>query len=464
MGKKLDDSYFKMYEDLLEDESNDTNSVFRINKNRKFFDEEPERFITDDELEEKIQKQNNPDLPRVPKGPIKIEEQIQFKRYTKRHQHKYTEKEMEEIRKGCEESLVHDYSKNDMYHLSDEEREKLDSLAKMRVKIGKLHKTYGKVDEYIEAMRIFVEAWELLEKEENYLHSEEEFFKMVAEGKIYNSSIIMPHLRKMDKYNKELLYKYICNPNLDPKDLVANKNVDPDDDFYYEDDETAEDKMERLLSPEEALFVEQYEDNPPDMEFKEIKNKYIKGYDQKNFYNSKKKKLSKKEKFLVNDIHRILNRIQNNVAYANTDMYAKSWYITSSLFEKEKKKESVYDKIPFDGSWTSKDDLMLYDLAIQEEIANEHPYGEMYLTNSDKQLSEFFKVMEENGLNVVELRRRMNMSENDLKENDIKKTKRENRKKEAAIMQRITKLNGDPKFKKLVSKAEKAINEHLGSY
>ena len=51
-----------------------------------------------------------------------IEEDVHFKTYSKKYQHKYTDKEMEEIRKSCECTIVHDYGEHDIYHLSDEER------------------------------------------------------------------------------------------------------------------------------------------------------------------------------------------------------------------------------------------------------------------------------------------------------------------------------------------------------
>ena len=87
-----------------------------------------------------------------------------------------------------------------------------------------------------------------------------------------------------------------------------------------------------------------------------------------------------------------------------------------------------------------------------------------YITNADKELQTFFRTMEDNGVNVIELRRRMNMSNDTLNTQESNKTKKENKKIESALIQRITKLNGDPKFKKIVSKAEKSINEDLEKY
>ena len=462
----MNDEYLEKYSRLLEDEAlfGDVDRGLAFKSNRgKFFDEDPEDFVTDDEVK-KVMEQQGEGLPDVPKKPRKTEEEMVFKRYRVQHEHKYTEKEMKQIREEANGVIVHDYAEKDMYHMSDEERAKADSLAQLRVKISGLHKMYSKVDEYVKAMRIFIEAWETLAKKDNFLHDDKEFFQMVADGRIYNSSIIMPRLRKMEKYNVDLLIKYISNPELDPSELVDPVYSD-DDDFYNEDIETDEEKMERLLSPEEALFIEQNTDNPPEMQVKEIKRKYIKGYDQKGYsLRKRKKKLSKKERAIAESTHDILNKIQRNVSNSYADMYTRSWFVTSSLFDKPKEPESPYDRIHFDGSWTSKDDLLLYDLAIQEELMNEHPIGERALTNNDKYIQEFFRTMEDEGLNVIELRRKMNMTSSELSAKENKNQKKENRKREAAIIQRITKLNGDPKFKKLVSKAEKAINEKMEEY
>jgi len=58
----------------------------------------------------------------------------------------------------------------------------------------------------------------------------------------------------------------------------------------------------------------------------------------------------------------------------------------------------------------------------------------------------------------------MNMSDEKAKAAETKKERKENRKIESAILQRISKLNESPKFKKMVAKAEAAINEQIKEY
>ncbi len=433
-------------------------------------DEDGEDFVTSKEIV-KMHKEgdiSDENLKKITGGPIEIEEDVHFKRYTQKRQHKYTEKELAEIREGCKRTYVHDFSEHDRFHISDEERAKNDSLAELSVKLAGLKRIYRKVDQYIYAMRVVIEAWEMIEKKENMIHDPDEFYKMIADGRIYHTGILMPKLKGMDKYNIDLIIRYISNPELDPEELLTEEEIKKRDPFYddewdNEDEESEEDEMERLLSPEEVQYIIDNEEDPPMMKVHDIKNKYIKGYDRKSF--TKNKKFSKQEKIFTKSLHEILKKIQSNPNNRSEyNDYPRSFLVTNSMFDQPKKEKDFWDNLYFDGSWANEDDLFLYDLAVEEEMAKQKPAGERYMTYADKELQEFFRTMEEAGMNVTELRRRMNMSEENLKKETSEKSKRENKKIEAALIQRITKLNNNPKFKKLVSKAEKAINENLENY
>ena len=130
------------------------------------------------------------------------------------------------------------------------------------------------------------------------------------------------------------------------------------------------------------------------------------------------------------------------------------------MFDVSKEPKSFWDDLYFDGSWTNKDDLFLYDMAVREELLKQHPPREKYLTYADKELAKFFSTLEENGMNVIELRRKMDCTSEDIAEAENKRTKKENKKIESALIQRITKLNNSPKFKKIVGKAENALNKY----
>ena len=423
--------------------------------------DDSESFMTSKDLveqKEKIEKQNpNINIPIIPPD---IEEEVHFKRYTKKRAHKYTESEMKAIRESCVSTIVHDYGERDIYHLSDEERRKNDMLAELSMKLSGVKRVYRKVNEYVEAMRIVVEAWQLLEKN-NYIHTRDEFFDLVADGTIVSSRIVMPKLKKSDQYNMDTIIKYISNPELDANDLQPKKpNVN---DAWYEDDwedETAEELAQRLLSPEEIQYIMEHEDNPEELVTKDLKAKYIKDYDTRTtIIGRKKRKFTKNEKAIVADTHDMLNQIQNNPNNRYNSDYSRSYTITNSLFEIPKKEKSMWDDLYFTGSWANKNDMFLYDIITEEERMKQHPPREVYVTYGDRELRSFFNIMEANGISTLELQRAMNATQEDLKLSQAKSVKKENKKLESELIQRITKLNDDPKFKKIVSKAEKALNK-----
>ena len=119
----------------------------------------------------------------------------------------------------------------------------------------------------------------------------------------------------------------------------------------------------------------------------------------------------------------------------------------------------MWDDLYFTGSWANKNDMFLYDIITEEERMKQHPPREVYVTYGDRELRSFFNIMEANGISTLELQRAMNATQEDLKLSQAKSVKKENKKLESELIQRITKLNDDPKFKKIVSKAEKALNK-----
>lgn len=469
MEKSMDD----FYREVIEAEASRFSSAGDILSGGRPYlsteDDDAETFITSEDVEKIKEKEaDNPYRP-IQSGDGVIEEDIHFKRFTTRRAHKYTDREMQEIRASCVTTIVHDYGEKDKYHQSDEERARNDMLAEIRVKLGGLTSTYRRIDQYVEAMRVVVAAWELLEKNGNYLHSENEFFRMVARGEIFSTSIIMPKMKKIEQYDIETLIKYISNPELDPRDLLPKEVKRPDDfyddDEFDEDGETEAESLMRYLSPEEAQWINEHKDNPPEYVVKDINPKLIRGYDRygatSKILSKKKKKMSKAKKYEVERLHDILNRIQANPNNRNS-MYSQSFGITHGMFDVEEEEKNWMDEIPFEGSWASEIDTYLYDLMLREELLRRHPHNDKYQTYADRERARFFKVLEENGVNVVHLRRIMECTDEDVRRESIEKLRKSNKKLESNILQRITKLNQSDKFKKLVAKAEEAINRQYG--
>lgn len=296
------------------------------------------------------------------------------------------------------------------------------------------------------------------------------------------------------------IIKYISNPDLDPADLMNSSNsgnsYDPDFDFiedrpeyqeYFDEymstvtDEMREDmddydirskadsyaksKIEeddamRLLSEDEVQYLMDYLDNPPEFSVDEIPRKYIKGYDTRgSLTRGKKNKLSKSDRYIQKDVHDMLMRLQNNPAYRDVDEYNRSYIITHGMFSGDKPEKDFWDDLFFDGSWANDDQVYLYELASREELMKLHIPSQRFRTYGDVQLDEFFRTAEMNGINVIELRRKMNMTESGVdSKQEVKEKVKQNKKMEAQILQRLEKLNNDPKFKKLVEKSEKALN------
>lgn len=440
-----DTDVLSMYSELLDSEAKDKS--FR-RKGGNFDEEDGEVFVTSKELaKQKEEFEKATGSPSDHDGVI--EEEAHFKRYTKRRKHKYTEAEMEKIRDSCRNTIVHDYSENDIYHLSDEERQKNDMLAEMSLKLARLKRTYRRADQYIEAMRIVFEAWELLEKN-NYLHTKDEFFELVAEGKIVSNRILMPKLKGMNRYNIDLLIMYISNPDLDAS-IFAPKAMD-DDDFFS--DETEEEQMTRLLSVQEAEAILNADEviDPPTIEVGEMKRKYIKGYDRR----SKKKKGKKRDRMIRESVGELLRKIENSRMYRDYTSYT----ITTNIFDVEKEKPSLWDEHPMTDSWADEDAVRLHELELQEAMMEQHPEDERYMTYGDKALQQFYRISEEHGVNMVDMRRRIDGDAEEISRKKLELSKKENKKMEAGLIQRITKLNQSKKFKKLASRAESALENY----
>lgn len=436
----------KMYEELM-----NTEAMSKMFQHSQFNDpEETETFVSTKELVEenngKPIRYNHEEEPEV----------LHFKKYSQRRQHKYTQQEMDAMRKSCENTIVHDYGHFDWYHVSDEERAKNDELAEISLKLAKVRSSYRRVDQYIEAMRTVYQAWEILSKM-NYIHTKKEFFKLVAKGNIVSNRIIMPKLKSKKSYNLDLICKYISNPNMDISHLAPKKTNFNMHDIFLPDDEieTNEETMKRLLSPKEVEYALDHADNPEPMRVDFIKQKEIKGYTNKN--PKKKKNESKKQFNKRKDLYQILNKIENSSHYKD---WTNSYMITNSLFEKNKEEVDFWDKIPFTGSWTKKKDSKLYDIATYLTMLEQTPPREKYMTYREQKLSEIFRSMEDNGISTIDFRRRLADNGISTERMKMKNAKKNNRKLEAAIIKRIEGLNKSKEFRKITKKAEEALSKY----
>jgi len=418
---------------------------------------EVETFITSEDIAKAQLKKDERDSRSLSLHPDRIEETFFWDKPNPEDTTKYSEEEKLAFREGCRRVIVHDYGDKDFYHFTDDELTRNDQLAKISMKLGSLKRIYRSVDTYIQAMRIVFEAWSML-ADSNPLHTRAEFLKYVAEGVIISNRIIMPRLKGINNYNHEMILEYISNPHLDPKDLLPKITLR--DELGLADDDDLMIELERLLDPEEKEYLLEYDQHLKNqtadtLEVIPIKSKYLKSYDDQ-LTRKKKKKIPKKEKGVSESIGKMLKRIQIN-NYQKT-VLGYSFGITENFF-KEDKSKTPFERHRYQGSWQDDEIFHLYQLAMYEESLKE-PVPEGYgLTYGDYELQKFFRILEHKGLNTVELRRRMNQSPENYVEVQKRKSRRTNKKIEVAISERIQRLNDNPKFKKLIKKAEKDFVE-----
>lgn len=450
---------FGMYNELMNEINRDSGMMTFQSNNKSYQtkrfnenDEDAEVFMTS--VEKIKEERKNDEILEGKRNLVTgdIEESVVFKRYSKQREHKYTQQEMDSIIQSCKTVIVHDYGERDMYHISDEERLRHDQLADVALKLGGLKRIYRRVDQYIEAMRIVYQAWNILATS-NYLHSRDEFFEGVASGHIVSNRIIQPKLKKIDDYNADKLIQYISDTSLDPRDLLPEEE-DPYDQFYTDEEYEAE--QARLLSPEEIEYLVNYnEEESEGLIVKDVKWKYIR-HSSSTSGKKDKKKLKKSEKKIRNSVSALVSKISNGNHYKT---YGYSYGITEDIFKKITNR-SIYDNVRFDGSWSNDDAVEIYDLAISEEILSDHPDNERYLTYGDKELQGFYQTLERNGMNTVELRRRISGDQSTYNVEKQKANKKENKRIESSLINRINNLSKNEKFKKLVTKAEKKLEEY----
>lgn len=421
----MNQDYLKMFENM-------TSSIDFCKAKNRIDDEEVEAFRFGNEPE--TNKEESPSKEQVP-----IDESIHFQRFNKRYIHKYNNKEMAQIRLGCKNVIVNDYGTNDMFHMSDEEKLKNDQLAEIAIKLASVKSIYRRLDQYIEAMRIVYKAWEIL-SEKNYVHSKKEFFKLVGKGKIVSNRIIIPQMKNFNKYNKELIEKYISNPELDASIFAPEDKFAP----LYSSDEDIEEEMTCLLTEEDYNNIQAFNENTcGEIEVEELPDKFMKNYLQP--------KYDKKKSYHQTVFNQIMNENRKVMTLGN------QYIFSSAMFDKVKK-ESAYDKIKFKASWQNADDVDYYNMMIDEAYMNEP--ANKWSTNADEHLKMFYNEMDRAGLTWRQISINGNNSSSFEKDRE-KLSIKENKKLERDILNRIVEMNNNKKFKELSKNAEEKLNKFM---
>ena len=412
----------KRYLEMFENMTSSTNF-------HNFKDNEIEIFTVGDKTQDQSENLQNQQI-------VPIDESFNVKSYSPKRTHIYTEQEMNSIKESCKEMIVNDYGVNDLFHVSDEEKLKNDQLAEISMKLMGVKSVYHRVDQYIEAMRIVYRAWEIL-SQNNFVRTKKEFFQMVAQGRIVSNRIIIPQLKQAKKYNQKLILEYISNPELDASVFAPNQ----EDEERFLTDEEIEEQMERILSTEDFLEIEKHNNEVQMMQVESIDPKFMKKYLDPN----KKKKIKLDQ--------RVFNTLMNHERNANRSTINNLF--TENLFEVKKKNFDPYDRVRFKGSWRNKNDVAVYDMMVDE--SRQFDKDGTFSKENDTQRSSFFEELSKYGIDSIDLRK--NFVSN--KKNDNNKiAKKEFKKSEKIILNKILELNDSKKFNDLCKKAEESLNNY----
>lgn len=437
-----------------------------------------EGLVTSSDLEKEQEKYSG--IPRgAPEEGLKADDC--FRSISKKRKHKYSEAEMEEIRKSCETTIVHDFSENDFYHMSDEDRAELDTLSEMRPQMSTLSTVYRRVDTFIQGMRTVMKAIRILEKKFNVLYTTDEFYQMLSEGRVIPVGFSIPRLRTKNKYDPGVLARYIEDETLDPSSLLTerermrrDKILFADEELQMETQEEFEEKMARLFTPEEISRIEEIRENPPTIEATEIPDEYVSGYSlTRSFFGREQqpKFKTRSDKLYAKTVHRVLNHIESSPGFSpdpNASIYDRTYASSASLllggsFEPEEKLPNPVDKIRYGGSLRDTDSFELYKIQLENAILDSNVGQNSYQTNQSVRNRQMFDQMEKAGINVVELRRTMNVPGGISSDQDNyfleKRLLDDNIRLETSMVSRILGMNDEPKFLKIVNKAEREAAE-----
>lgn len=156
------------------------------------------------------------------------------------------DEEIEKLREIYSHSIVQDFE--DDYHLSRDEKEKLERKFDKLYKLKRVKKKVRKIDKYIEILRLCFDALDEY-AETNGVYEPEEFKKKFLKGEIYINGLMIPKLQGKDrkKYNWDYIYR----------EFIEKRDKDPSILLYDEEDvdtnETDEEKAVRLFGSKEEL-------------------------------------------------------------------------------------------------------------------------------------------------------------------------------------------------------------------
>lgn len=345
-------------------------------------------------------------------------------------------------------TVVHDFG--DDFHMTEEEKEKVNQFYSIFKELAVTKSTYRKIDEYVKVMRIALKCLDAV-AQDNKVYDPDEFKKMVLKGKIKVYGLRFPRYKGKDK--KHLSWDYITEFILseqDPKELLRKNETE------YLSVEEIEDVKDNLFTEDELeriLYIDTGEN-----QINEISEK-------------KMKKAITASPEMLRSLKEI--RRKDNSGFILQNTYA--FDITSEDFEHIQRYDESHNfysngKIPkFKGDFNNEDDVnrYLYELK-QYELNNikENYNGSMMSLDEIREL-ELKKLLEQSGWNIRKLWDNKD-TEKKLKQQMKKDKKREKRLKEQ-LLKVQGRLNGDDgkkssNKKKKKKKKSKKQKEELAEF
>lgn len=191
-------------------------------------------------------------------------------------QRRFSDKEIESMRKSFETVVVNDFS--DEYHLSDEERFENAEIAKLSKALAKTKRRCNNLYDYVIAMRLRMDVIEYVAKT-NMVFAPEKFMKKVLKGDIVLNGLSFPKYTGKNKKgtNWEYISEFILDRSRDPHELKKQKYHPTDIDEIDDLDEF----RKSVFSPD--MFRDIFEDpmdtnslDAPTIDIDEISGKKLK--------------------------------------------------------------------------------------------------------------------------------------------------------------------------------------------
>ena len=347
-----------------------------------------------------------------------------------RKRRKLSEKQLQEFTELYSTTIVHDFGKNDDYHLSEKERESRNQFYKAFAKLRNTKSKFKTLNGFVNKYRLCLECLKVV-AENNGVYAPEKFYDMVLRGKIKVNGLQFPIYDKKDKknINWDFVAEFIASgKDVSELDKLLNNINDSDDvDEILSDDEIRE-VSEDIEADETSIFMPFYDDDS------DVNRDDIATVPSK----KETKELIRMAPQLVRSVKEVTKRQrrrQNTQSRLQSFVYEMQESDFEYLERMDAKRgyESSSDIPKFKGDIMNRKDYKKYLLSLQnyeENNITENYHGSMK-TKAEIREIEIKNLLEENGWNVRKLYK------DGEKEKKLKKAYKANKKQEERLKKKL---------------------------